>query len=239
MGEFANPLWVKGLAWTAAAIILALNVVLVVWTFGDWLETAGEWRTLLIGLLIAVTAPIGTLLVYITLHPVLPRWLSSLGRSSGFVPERVVSTQFPSLAYRRILVTLDHSERDRDAIGHGAALARTHGAKLYLVHVEEDVTSQLYGPEASTEEVRLGEQYFEDIVKSLKDQGLEAELVIRYAAIPSQAIVQVAAEIDPDLVVMAAHGHKGWKDIVLGTTINAVRHELTAPVLIVRERNRP
>jgi manganese transport protein len=35
-------------------------------------------------------------------------------------------------------------------------------------------------------------------------------------------------------VVMGAHGHKGLKDIVFGTTINAVRHKLKMPLLVVR-----
>jgi manganese transport protein len=33
MGEFVNPLWVKVLGWTTAAIIIVLNVKLLVDTF--------------------------------------------------------------------------------------------------------------------------------------------------------------------------------------------------------------
>jgi manganese transport protein len=33
---------------------------------------------------------------------------------------------------------------------------------------------------------------------------------------------------------MGAHGHKGLQDIVFGTTINGVRHEIEVPVMIVR-----
>lgn len=36
MGEFANPLWLKILAWLAAAVIAVLNVVLLFDTFRDW-----------------------------------------------------------------------------------------------------------------------------------------------------------------------------------------------------------
>jgi len=34
--------------------------------------------------------------------------------------------------------------------------------------------------------------------------------------------------------VMSAHVHKGLKDIIFGTTINAVRHKVKAPLLVVR-----
>ena len=46
--------------------------------------------------------------------------------------------------------------------------------------------------------------------------------------------MRYAEELKPDLVVMGAHGHKGLKDIVFGTTINAVRHKLKVPLLVVR-----
>ena len=32
---------------------------------------------------------------------------------------------------------------------------------------------------------------------------------------------------------MGAHGHRGVKDLIFGNTINAVRHEIAAPVLVV------
>jgi manganese transport protein len=32
---------------------------------------------------------------------------------------------------------------------------------------------------------------------------------------------------------MGAHGHKGLKDLIFGATINAVRHQLKVPLLIV------
>ena len=45
----------------------------------------------------------------------------------------------------------------------------------------------------------------------------------------------MAREIHPDLVVMGAHGHRGVKDLIFGNTINGVRHEVAAPVLVVGE----
>jgi len=33
--------------------------------------------------------------------------------------------------------------------------------------------------------------------------------------------------------VIGAHGHSGLKDLIYGATTDAVRHELTIPVLVV------
>jgi manganese transport protein len=44
MGAFANRVWLKTLAWLAAALILALNVWLVILSTRDWLNDAASWR---------------------------------------------------------------------------------------------------------------------------------------------------------------------------------------------------
>jgi manganese transport protein len=45
--------------------------------------------------------------------------------------------------------------------------------------------------------------------------------------------VGAVADLQPDLVVMASHGHSGIKDLIFGTTINSVRHRIKVPMLIV------
>jgi manganese transport protein len=113
-------------------------------------------------------------------------------------------------------------------------MAKQHHAKLYLLHVEEDVTSQVYGAMASTAEVEAGAKYLEQIASELEQQQIAVEHVVRYSRNPKREIVRYAEELKPDLVVMGAHGHEGIKDIVFGTTINAVRHKLKVPLLVVR-----
>jgi manganese transport protein len=146
-----------------------------------------------------------------------------------------VATQLEAPTYKRILVPLDHSDRDRTALAHATALAKMHKAKLFLLHVEEGVTSQVYGQEASTAEVEAGREYLEGIVNSLRRQNIDAESVVRHSNTPRGEIVRLAKAIRPDLLVMGAHGHSGIKDLIFGATINAVRHELEAPILIVRD----
>lgn len=37
-----------------------------------------------------------------------------------------------------------------------------------------------------------------------------------------------------DLLVMGAHGHRGLKDLLPGATVDAVRHKVQIPVLVVK-----
>jgi manganese transport protein len=149
-------------------------------------------------------------------------------------PGEVVAETVPAPLYRRLMVPLDHTGRDRSAVNHAAALARTFGAGVVLVHVEEGVTSQVYGQLANTAEIEAGQSYLKEIADRLRASGIEVSTVVAHADVPAQAIVQVARECKPDLVVMAAHGHTGLKDLIFGATINDVRHRLNVPILVVR-----
>ena len=223
MGEFANRNWVKALAWATSAVILGLNLWLVVDQMNSWVRTH-PW----IGLA-AMPAVAGIL--------VLLGWITFAG--AGVRPQRepdaTVAANLPAPVYRKILVPLDHSAKDRAAIAHAAYLARPHGAVLHLLHVEEGATSRLFGSLASDAEVHAGEEYFHGILDSLAKQSIRAELTVAHGQSPKDEIVKLARQIHPDLIVMGAHGHRGVKDLIFGNTINGVRHEVSAPVLVVGE----
>ncbi|MBY0504150.1 MAG: Nramp family divalent metal transporter [Bryobacteraceae bacterium] len=233
MGEFTNKLWVRILAWAAAAIIVALNLRLATQQFGEWAAEATGWRqTLLYGFGFPFAIGFLLLLMWIALHPVLPAWAKG-----GAKPTTLVKTArdgFATMTYSSILVPLDHSDQDQAALAHAVSMARLHQAKLTLLHIEEGATSFVYGSQASTSEVEEGEQYLTEIASRLRDSGLAVHIEVRHASDPAQAIIGYARELTPDLIVMAGHGHKGLKDIAFGTTISAVRHALPTPVLIVQ-----
>jgi manganese transport protein len=233
MGVFANRVWVKVLAWSSAVLILTLDIWLTVLSLRDWLGSSGRWRIWLELGLTPILFLLTLLLAWVILQPVLPHWIRRFGSSPIELPQAVV-VDLPTPLYEKILVPLDHTGRDREAIAHAAAMAKQHHAKLYLLHVEEGVTSQMYGSLASTAEVEAGREYLKEIAAELEKQQVAVEMVVRHARSPRDAIVTYAEELKPDLVVMGAHGHKGLKDIVFGTTINAVRHKLKMPLLVVR-----
>jgi manganese transport protein len=234
MGSFANSLWVRVLAWSTAAVIVGLNLRLAWMAIADWLAAAGTWRTVVWLATIPTAAVLLLLLLWVTMEPLIARWTRKFGRAPIVLPETAGAEAAAAPVYHRILVPLDHSHLDRLAVSHAAAMAKLHGAKLFLLHVEEGVTSQIYGPDASTAEVEAGEQYLDRIAQALRDQGIIVETAITHSSSPKKEIVRYANETKPDLVIMGAHGHGGLKDLIFGTTINPVRHNLSVPMLIVR-----
>src|ERR1035438_4096473 len=234
MGAFANKLWVQWLSWAAAVLILALNIWLLADGLGQLLGSAANRPIVWFPLVLAGTGVAG-LLVWISFEPLIAHWARhGFGRASLTIPEPAAEPPV-ALEYHRILVPLDHTELDRKALSHAAAMAKMHGAKLYLLHVEEGVTSRIYGPLSSTAEVEAGEQYLERIAESLRAGGIDVETAIVHAPRPGSQIVRYALEIQPDLIIMGAHGHRRLKDLIFGNTINPVRHELRVPLLIVRK----
>ena len=85
-------------------------------------------------------------------------------------------------------------------------------------------------------EFRSDQKNMEKYVQDLKTKGYDASLKIGYGN-PKKAIPELVNQFGADLLVMGAHGHRGFKDMILGTTVDVVRHRVHIPVLIVREEN--
>ncbi|MFL6414291.1 MAG: universal stress protein, partial [Bryobacteraceae bacterium] len=201
-----------------------------------WVEASGAYRPLVLSAALLVSLGFLFLLVTVTAWP----WLHFAPISSSRVAVRVREERppvFPSRTYSTILVPLDHSDADREALGNAVALAKMHDAKIILLHVEEGVTSQLFGALSSTAEINEGQDYLATCEQSLREQGIRAEIVVRHGKSPAREIASAASELQPDLVVMSSHGHRGLKDLIFGTTINAVRHRVSVPLLIVRAQD--
>ncbi len=232
MGPFASGIGLRLAGWVTAVIVLGLNIWLAGQTIAGWAAQSGSWAPLVWGVSLSVCGALLGLLLWIAVQPY---------RSPAAVPVTLgidSCDPVPALIappdYRRILVPLDHSSLDRIAIAHAAGLAaRTHG-RIYLLHVEEGVTSQVYGADSSTAEVEAGQAYLDGLVESLGQMDLDVEIAIRHGSNPREEIVRYAREVHPDLLVMGAHGHRRFKDLVFGNTINPVRHELNIPILVVR-----
>ena len=69
-------------------------------------------------------------------------------------------------------------------------------------------------------------------VNQLKERGFNAKGFIGYKN-RNKEIVKLVIDNKADMLVIGAHGHTGIKDFIYGETVNAVRHELKIPVLIV------
>jgi manganese transport protein len=235
MREFANARWVRVLGWSAAAIILALNVQLIALQVSGWVSAAGDQALWVYLLVLPVAVGCGLLLLWLIASPWLlaPRPLPEVTAAARATAEEVAARLTEPL-YRRIGVALDNSPQDALPLRHAEALARGHGAELVLVHVVEGVGGQYHGPDAADRERRADQAYVEHLAEALRAKGLRVRGLLRFGN-PAHELARTAEEEKLDLLVLGSHGHGFLGDRLFGETSGALRHAVHVPVLTVRE----
>ncbi len=137
--------------------------------------------------------------------------------------------------YRRILVALENSRADKSLIPHICELARRLGSDLLLVHVADGWAARNYHKLQlnESEEMKHDRQYLDETAAHLRAEGITVDIRLALGDPPTE-ILKTADEEGCDLIAMTTHGHRLIGDLLFGSTITAVRHRATVPVLLVR-----
>ncbi|HYG51020.1 MAG TPA: Nramp family divalent metal transporter [Flavobacteriales bacterium] len=228
MGEFVPALWMRIAAWVIAATIVFLNAKLVVEKLLEWIATSPNAVT--IGFtVVPLTILTGILLVYITLAPVFKRVMNK----KAIAPDGIVQDLniTPGKVYTKIAVTVDFSSSDSAAISNALAQGGK-GASYVLIHIVETAGARMYRQEVDDMETSSDKVNLEKYASEITAQGYRVETCLGYGH-PKTSIPEIVNGSGADLLVMASHGHKGIKKIILGTTLGAVRQGVNIPVLIV------
>ena len=145
--------------------------------------------------------------------------------------------------YKRILIATDGSEVARKGVDHGLSLAKSVGAKVTVVMVTERFLiyagpDWIPGPtEMAQYEARQKEaatKVLADVKAAADGLGVDAETVHVPEAQPAEAIIATANERQCDLIVMASHGRRGLRRLLLGSQTSEVLVSSPVPVLVVR-----
>jgi manganese transport protein len=227
MGEFRITPLIKGLAWLCALVLVWLNTKLVVEEAAPFLAAPGHlpWK-----LLIAL-ASLGAiaLLAYISLHP----WIERNRRRSApqLHPQPDDWTDWTPPAFRHIAIALDFSEHDEKLLAYAAGQGGKNALYL-LIHVVESASARMLGKESDDYETRKDQERLDHYRGLLDIRGLQSATALGFRH-RSREIARLAKEHGADMLVIGSHGHTGLKDFIFGETVNAVRHELKIPVLVV------
>lgn len=228
MKAFVIKPWVKTLAWITAIIIIGLNIKLVYEEMSDWINNSqGAWYIYVI--VLPIIAFFLFLLIYIITNP----WLNKVLRPLTHPHEGFNSFEIdiPHKA-KRILVPIDFSSFDKIAINQALQIGG-NTATYILVHVVETVAARYSGKDSDDSETRSDESELKLYETELIKNGYACASIIAYGN-PAKAIADTAVKEQAELIVMAAHGHKGIKDIWLGSTLDSLRHKVKIPVMIAR-----
>jgi universal stress protein A len=79
------------------------------------------------------------------------------------------------------------------------------------------------------------ERRLRTLVKSVRDAGVPGAKSTICVSLAAHEIVEVAKQLDADLIVIATRGYEAWKHLVIGSTTARVARAAPWPVLVVRE----
>ena len=228
MGEFTIKLWVQVLSWLTALIIVVLNARLVVQEIGSWIAIGGATAFWVKVLVVPIVCGAFALLLYIAIKPFIKRSRPARTHLDATAPSLLLTD--PGRP-RRICITVDFSAHDQRTVA--AALGQGGKEATYvLIHITESAVARYIGPQADDREAIDDAANLQLYSEQLASGGYTAKARNGTGEVIGGIVGIVEAE-RADLLVMGAHGHRGIKDLLLGSTLDAVRHRVKVPVLIV------
>ena len=229
MGKFVIGKITKIFAWLIAGIIVILNARLVIEVISDWLHTSSH--PLIIQLtVVPITIAAGVILLYITFRPFVKRILFKSIRSTHHAPPLGDITT--PAKFSRIVIAIDFSTIDSEVIRYALSLAHPE-SKILIIHVVESAGAMVFGKETNDYEAIHDKNLLDQYQLKVQAKGIETSVFLGFGN-PKNIIPEKVHEFNADLLLMGAHGHKGLKDIVFGTTVDNVSHKVNIPVLIVK-----
>jgi len=148
--------------------------------------------------------------------------------------------------YANILLSTDGSDVAAKGVKHGIALAKALNAKVTVITVTEPPPVDLVSGHAgwippremldsfdAARKERVGEVL--DEVRAMAEQiGISVEFLHVPNAHPATAIIETAKSRGCDLIVMASHGRRGLRKLLLGSQTSEVLVDGSVPVLVVQ-----
>ena len=146
--------------------------------------------------------------------------------------------------YKSILVATDGSKLSKSAVNSAISLAALMGAELVALKVVPRYPMSYFegGIALDPSDIaRVEKQWASDgqavvdaIRKTALAKGVTAKAVTVKSDVVSDAILSTAKKHKCDLIVMASHGRRGIKRLLLGSETQQVLTHGSIPVLVLR-----
>jgi nucleotide-binding universal stress UspA family protein len=162
--------------------------------------------------------------------------------------------------FKHILLPTDGSSLSAAAVHQGILFAKSIRAKVTGLCVMPQHAKHLYAAQMPTEVLdqsasrcrelaeaylaaiekgaeiarELAHAYLQVISKAAQEAGVACDVVYERNDSPYEAIIRVAEEKGCDLIMMASHGRRGVKAILIGSETQKVLTHSKIPVLVYR-----
>ncbi|HET7876341.1 MAG TPA: universal stress protein [Methylomirabilota bacterium] len=144
---------------------------------------------------------------------------------------------------RRIVHATDFSRASAPAFRAAIEWARSHGARLHLLHVLVPASPFLVGDERlppsylelQAQSRRAAQRRMAATLRRAQDAGVRAQAAL-VEGLPADRILRFAQARRADLVVIGTHGRTGLGKLFMGSVAERVLRRARCPVLTVRGR---
>ena len=146
--------------------------------------------------------------------------------------------------YQRILVATDGSGLSKKAVSSAVTLAALCGAELVALKVVPRYPQSYFEggialPAAEIKRVEKqwaqdGQAVVDAVKKAAEAKGVSTRAVIVKSDVVADALVATVKKDQCDLIVMASHGRRGIKRLLLGSETQHVLTHSLVPVLVLR-----
>ena len=228
MGKFAISLPIKILSWIVCILIIILNIKLIydeeILLFGS--QSVSLWVKILLG---AFSFGLLLFLLGIVLYP----WLIKTKRLSFNIHNSPMQRKIKEVKnFKSIGISLDFSEADNRVLDYLPLIANKD-SHILIFHITESASANYYGKLADDYEVKFDTEKLNEYKYLLEKEGYpNVETQLGYGN-PVLALSKLIRDSHVDLLIMAKHGHKGWKDLLFGTTTSQIHHNIDIPIMIV------
>ena len=147
--------------------------------------------------------------------------------------------------YKHLLAATDGSELATKAVLHAAQLAKESEAKLTIVVVTDpwpvlEMTQKAV--ENKSDPISVFEKHASDhaagvlanAARVAEGVGIRVQTMHVADARPAQGILDAAARLECDAIVMSTHGRRGLRRVVLGSQASDVIADAKVPVIVVK-----
>jgi nucleotide-binding universal stress UspA family protein len=143
---------------------------------------------------------------------------------------------------RHILAPTDFSPCSQQAVDYACALAKRFGATLSLLHVIEPPDLPGVGtipPELAHKLLDIQERDAQRRLAALLPEAEATQMKVLYHVVigrPYRKILEIAADENVDVIVMATHGRTGMSHLLMGSVAERIVRLATCPVLTLRPK---
>lgn len=140
---------------------------------------------------------------------------------------------------KTFLVPIDFSAVSEEIIDTAVTFARAFDGKVVLLHTVQSqiITSEYALPAEALHEAMLAEEKSATVklahyAEMFHRADMAVETIVRQGP-PVTAILEVAAKVSADYIIMGSHGHGRFYDLLVGSTASGVIKGATCGVIIM------